>query len=338
MPDVKRRRLITAAAAAIPLLAAPAIRTRAAARFVFKYGNNVPDTYPLNVRTGQAAERIRAATNGAFDLQIFPAGQLGTDNDMLSQVRSGALQVYTASGLVLSTLVPITAINALGFAFKDYSQVWPAMDGKLGALLRPKIEAAGLHPIDKIFDIGFRQVTSSTHPITGPDSFKGFKVRIPPSALGVSMFKALGAAPATMNFSECYTALQTHVVDGQENPLSIVDTAKFYEVQKYVSMTNHMWDGYWMLCNGRAWRNLPADIRQIVSAELNRAVDEDRKDIAALDASLRSQLEAKGMQFNTPDTAAFRTVLERSGFYEEWRKTFGNEAWDALESYTGRLA
>jgi tripartite ATP-independent transporter DctP family solute receptor len=337
MPNVKRRTLITAATAALPLLAMPTIHARAAARFVFKYGNNVPDTYPLNTRTKAAAERIRTATDGAFDLQIFPAGQLGTDNDMLSQVRSGAIQIYTASGLVLSTLAPLTAINALGFAFKDYSQVWPAMDGKLGALIRPKIEAVGLHPIDKIFDIGFREVTSSTHPITGPDSFKGFKVRIPPSELGVSMFTALGASPITMNFAEVYTSLQTHVIDGQENPLSIVDSVKLYEVQKYISMTNHMWDGYWMLCNGRAWNNLPADVRDIVSRELNRAADEDRTDIAALDASLKGQLEAKGMIFNTPDTAAFRKILQTSGFYDKWQKTFGKEAWDAMESATGHL-
>jgi len=336
MPNVKRRTLITAAAA-MPLLAMPAIRAHAAARFVFKYGNNVPDSYPLNVRVKAAAERIRAATDGAFDLQIFPAGQLGTDNDMLSQVRSGAIQIFTTSGLVLSTLVPLTAINALGFAFKDYSQVWPAMDGKLGELIRPKIEAVGLHPIDKIFDIGFREITSNTHPITGPDSFKGFKIRIPPSDLGVSMFKALGASPITMNFTEVYTSLQTHVIDGQENPLSIIDSVKFYEVQKYLSMTNHMWDGYWMLVNGRAWKGLPADVSAIVSRELNRCAEEDRKDIAELDASMKSQLEAKGMISNTPDTAAFRTILERSGFYAQWQKTFGKEAWDALETYTGHL-
>ena len=258
MPKIGRRMLL----ATMPALIASKAR---AAEFTFKYANNVPETYPLNVRVSQAAERIRTATNGRFDLQIFPAGQLGTDTDMLSQVRSGAIDFYTASGLVLSTLVPLTAINALGFAFKDYGQVWPAMDGKLGSVIRARIDGAGLHAMEKIFDIGFREVSSSTHPITDPDSFRGFKIRIPPSQLGVSMFKALGAAPATLNFAEAYTALQTHVVDGQENPLSIIDTAKFSEVQKYVSMTNHMWDGYWMLCNGRAWKSLPADIQAVVA-------------------------------------------------------------------------
>lgn len=331
------RRTFAKTAVAVPAVFGILRSPAQAAEFTFKYGNNVPATYPLNIRVGQAAERIRTATNGRFDLQIFPAGQLGTDTDMLSQVRSGAIDFYTASGLVLSTLVPLTAINALGFAFRDYAQVWPAMDGKLGAVIRAKIETAGLHPIDKIFDIGFRQVSSSTHPITNPDSLKGFKVRIPPSQLGVSMFKALGAAPATLNFAEAYTALQTHVVDGQENPLSIVDTAKFYEVQKYVSMTNHMWDGYWLLCNGRSWKDLPDDVRAVVSTELNRAAEEDRVDIAALDASLAGKLQAKGMLFNTPDPEPFRIILRRDGFYEQWRKTFGNEAWDVMESFVGRL-
>jgi tripartite ATP-independent transporter DctP family solute receptor len=232
----------------------------------------------------------------------------------------------------------LTAINALGFAFRDYTQVWPAMDGKLGTAIRARIDAAGLHAIDKIFDIGFREVSSSTHPITAPDSFKGFKIRIPPSQLGVSIFRALGAAPATLNFAEAYTALQTHVVDGQENPLSIIDTAKFSEVQKYVSMTNHMWDGYWLLCNGRAWKGLPDDIRSVVSRELNGAAEEDRVDIAALDASLKGKLESQGMTFNTPDPEPFRTILRRDGFYDQWRKTFGDEAWALMEAYVGRLS
>jgi tripartite ATP-independent transporter DctP family solute receptor len=276
-------------------------------------------------------------TSGRFDLQVFPNGQLGTDTDMLSQVRSGAIHFYTASGLVLSTLVPVTAINALGFAFNDYSQVWPAMDGELGAHLRGAIVNSGLYPMRKIFDIGFRETTSSTHPINTPDDFKGFKVRIPVSQLGVSMFKALGASPATINFSEVYTALQTHVVDGQENPLSIIDTGKLFEVQKYCSMTNHMWDGFWFLGNRRAWERLPKDIQEIVENELSTAAEADRQDIASLDGSLKGDLEKKGLVFNSPDTAPFRLVLQKSGFYAEWRKQFGEAAWGLLEKYVGQL-
>jgi tripartite ATP-independent transporter DctP family solute receptor len=338
MARISRRRFVAAGAAAGALGITMMTRRSAAAEFTWRYGNNVPATYPLNTRAVAAAERIRAATGGRFDLQVFPNGQLGTDSDMLSQVRSGAIQFYTASGLVLSTLVPVAAINAVGFAFKDYSQVWPAMDGALGALVRAAIAKAGLHAMDKIFDIGFRQITSASRPVKGPDDLDGFKIRIPASQLGVSMFKALGAAPATLNFAEVYTALQTHVVEGQENPLSIIDTAKFYEVQKYCALTNHMWDGFWFLANGRAWDALPPDIQAVLTRELGVAAEEDRADVAALDASLRQSLEAHGMSFTTPDPGPFRERLQKAGFYSQWRDKLGAEAWDALESQVGKLA
>jgi len=337
MADMTRRRALVAGAAG--LIGAPLVaRYARAAEFEFRYGNNVPATYPLNVRTTEAAERIRRATNGRFDLQIFPNGQLGTDSDMLSQVRSGAIQFYTASGLVLSTLVPVTAINAVGFAFTDYRQVWPAMDGELGAAIRAAIAKSGLRAMDKIFDIGFREITSASRPVNGPADLDGFKIRIPASQLGVSMFKALGAAPATLNFSEVYTALQTRVVEGQENPLSIIDTAKLYEVQKYCAMTNHMWDGFWFLANGRAWDQLPADIQAIVQRELGAAAEADRADVAALDASLKQGLQGHGMSFTSPDPAPFRARLQQAGFYAQWREKFGPEIWALLEKYVGKLA
>jgi tripartite ATP-independent transporter DctP family solute receptor len=338
MTRFTRRRVLAAGAAAGALGVTLIARRGDAAEFTYRYANNVPATYPLNVRATEAAERIRQETGGRFDLQIFPNGQLGTDSDMLSQVRSGAIQFFTASGLVLSTLVPVTAINAVGFAFKDYAQVWPAMDGELGAFIRAAIAKAGLHAIEKIFDIGFRETTSASRPLNGPGDFEGFKLRIPASQLGVSMFKALGAAPATLNFSEVYTALQTHVVEGQENPLSIIDTAKLYEVQKYCAMTNHMWDGFWFLANGRAWNELPADVQGVVGRELNAAAEADRADIAKLDASLKQGLEGHGMSFTAPDPGPFRERLQKAGFYAQWREKFGADAWALLEKYVGKLA
>ncbi|MDE2515874.1 MAG: TRAP transporter substrate-binding protein [Rhodospirillales bacterium] len=332
------RRQTLAAGLAVPASFAILTRPADAAEFVFKYGNNVPDTYPLNIRVKAAAARLREATHGRFDLQTFSNGTLGTDTDMLSQVRTGAIQMFTTSGLVLSTLVPLAAINAVGFAFKDYAQVWAAMDGKLGDIVRATIAKSGLHAMDKIFDIGFRQTTSSTHPIRTAADFAGFKIRIPPSALGVAMFKALGAAPTTLNFAEVYTALQTHVVDGQENPLSIIEAVKFYEVQKYCSLTNHMWDGFWMVVNGPAWKRLPPDIQALVSKELGQAAIEDRADIAALDAGLKAKLQSQGLTFNAPDPASFRAMLQKSGFYATWRGKFGAEAWSALEQVVGKLA
>src|SRR5260370_14781374 len=104
-----------------------------AAEFIYKYANNVPVTHPMNVRSREAVEKIKEESGGRLEIQIFPNNQLGGDTDMLSQVRSGAIEFFTLSGLILSTLVPVASINGIGFAFKNYDQVWPAMDGSLGA-------------------------------------------------------------------------------------------------------------------------------------------------------------------------------------------------------------
>jgi TRAP-type transport system periplasmic protein len=214
------------------------------AEFTYKYANNAPDTHPINVRAREMSAAIKAETHGRFDLQVFPNNQLGSDTDMLSQLRSGGIEFFTLSGLILATLVPAASINGIGFAFPDYDTVWKAMDGDLGAHVRGEIAKANLVPMDKIWDNGFRQTTSSTRAINGPDDYKGFKIRVPVSPLWTSMFRAFDASPASINFSEVYSALQTRIVEGQENPLALISTAKLYEVQKYCSLTNHMWDGF----------------------------------------------------------------------------------------------
>jgi len=176
------------------------------------------------------------------------------------------------SGLILSTLVPAASINGIGFAFPDYASVWKAMDGQLGGYVRGQIAKTNqILAMETIWDNGFRQTTTSTKPITSPDDFRGMKLRVPVSPLWTSMFKALGASPASINFNEVYSALQTKIVDGQENPLAIISTAKLYEVQKYCSMTNHMWDGFWFLANRRAWEALPDDVRTIAAKHVNAA-------------------------------------------------------------------
>ena len=167
--------------------------------------------------------------------------------------------MFNLSGLILSTLVTPAALNGLGFAFSDYDAVWKAMDGDVGAYIRAQIAKANLVALDKIWDNGFRQITTSTKPINTPDDLRGFKIRVPVSPMWTSMFKAFDSAPASINASEMYTALQTKVVDGQENPLAVISNFKLYEVQKYCSFTNHMWDGFWTLVNRRAWDRLPAE-------------------------------------------------------------------------------
>jgi TRAP-type transport system periplasmic protein len=338
--QLSRRRLLASAASIVlsSAIAAPIVARAAEPQWTYKYANNLPDSHPMNVRAREMAAAIKDQTGGRFELQIFPSSQLGSDTDTLSQVRSGGVEFFTLSGLILSTLVPAASINGLGFAFPSYDTVWRAMDGDLGAYVRAQIAKAGLIAMEKIWDNGFRQTTTSTKPIVTPDDFKGMKLRVPVSPLWTSMFKALDAAPASINFNEVYSALQTKVVDGQENPLAIISTAKLYEVQKYCSLTNHMWDGFWFLANQRAFEALPDDVRGIVAKNINTAGLKEREDVAELNATLQKSLAAKGLVFNQPNPAPFRDKLRAAGFYSEWRAKYGDEAWGLLEKSTGKLA
>jgi tripartite ATP-independent transporter DctP family solute receptor len=332
---ITRRALLAGAGAS----AIPAGFARAqAAEFSYKYANNLPLAHPMNLRAKEMADAIRADTKGRVDIQIFPNNQLGSDTDMLSQVRSGGIEFFTLSGLILSTLVPAAAITGIGFAFSDYDAVWQALDGDLGAYVRKEIAKSNLVAMEHIWDNGFRQITSSSKPIQTADDLKGFKIRVPVSPLWTSMFKALEASPASINFNEVYSALQSKVVDGQENPLAIISTAKLYEVQKYCSLTNHMWDGFWFLANGKAWERLPEDLRTIVARHVNAAGLKERVDVAALNATLQKDLAAKGLVFNQPKSDTFRDRMRKAGFYAEWKGKFGDEAWAILERSTGKLA
>jgi TRAP-type transport system periplasmic protein len=335
MPGISRRTL--AAGLAATAMAAPRI-VRAAPRFDLRYGNNLPASHPLNVRAGEFADQIAKETDGAVKVSIFPNNQLGGDTDMLSQVRAGALTFFTPSSLVVATLVPVAAINAVGFAFADYDQVWAAMDGKLGAFVRAEIDKRGLVAMEKPFDNGFRQTTTSTRPIKLPEDFKGVKLRVPPSPLWTSMFQALGASPVTINFAEVYSALQTRIADGQENPLNLIETAKLYEVQKYCSMTNHMWDGFWLLVNRRVWDRIPQDAQAVIRRETAAAAIAEREDIAKANQDVRKVLEGRGLAINDVDTAPFRDALKQAGFYKEWRGKYGEAAWHELETAVGAVS
>ncbi len=334
MPNRLSRRLFLAGSG---IMTSVAPRAQAAKRIVIKLGIDLTPDHPTTTHLQAAGEEIKAATNGDVVLQVFPNNQLGDDSHMFSNLRSGAMQMMGIGDNILADLVPSAAVDNLGFAFKESETAWAAMDGDVGALVYPDIGKAGLHAMDKIWDMGFREVTTSTKPINTPADFQGFKIRVPPSEMNLSLFRDLGAAPATINSAELYSALQTKVVDGQETPLGVIETTGWYQVQKYCSLTNHMWVGYWMVANGEFWKSVPADYQGIVTGAFNKAALAQRVANSKLNASLQSKLESQGLVFNKPDGAPFRAALVQAGYYKQWRAKFGEKLWAALEKYTGQL-
>lgn len=321
----------SAALASIAVIKAPA----KAADFTGKAGTNQPVDHPLSVAMKDLWDAVRKDSNGRLDITTFPNNQLGGDTAMLTQLRTGALQCMTLDGAILASVVPVAAIAGIGFAFKDSNNAFQAFDGKLGAYVRNEIAAKGMYAFEIIWENGMRMVTSSTHPIGNAGDFTGFRIRTPPGNLYIDLFKALGAAPTPINFSELYPALQTHIVDGQENPLLNIEFARMYEVQKYLSLTAHMWGAYWLLTNGDFWTSLPSDLKAIVSRNARVYGLRMRAQVVAYNDSLLGKLKSQGMTVNVPDRNSMRAKL--GDFYKSWKSQFGDQAWSILESYSGKL-
>ena len=337
MPVSTTRRSFTTGLSAMlgaSYLARPALAQNA--KFRLRYGTAFPADHPGVTRIVEAAQAIAKDTNGQVDLQVYPNSQLGSEADMFSQTRTGALDFMSTSG-VNQTVVPVGGINAVSFAFDSYDKVWAAMDGELGAHVRAQFETVGLYVLPKMLDNGYRNITSSTKPIASPDDLKGFKIRVPGNQIWVTTFKALGASPTAINFGELYAALQTRVVDGQENPLALISSAKLYEVQKYIALTGHIWDGHHIFSNLKKWNALPAEIRAVMTRHLSEAAERERADLVRLNTELAGSLTKAGAVLSTPDKKPFRDVLKAAGFYTEWRGKFGDPAWSLLEKYTGAL-
>jgi tripartite ATP-independent transporter DctP family solute receptor len=334
---LSRRTLLvgtTIAAAAPTILRWPAH----AAEFSFKCGASLPDGHPMAVRAREAMQAIKQESGGRLDITLYTNSLLGGDTAMISQTITGALEMYVLPLDLLAAKNPACGICGVGYAFIDYDHIWQAMDGDLGNYLRGIAEQIGFHVVHNCYDHGFREITTRTKPIETPADLKGFKIRLPVAPYYISLFQHLGASPTPINFSEVYSALQTGVVDGQENPLVLIDTAKLYEVQKYCSLTNHTWAGLNISFSNIAWKRLPHDLQELSEKHFNQKALEERDDWQVMTQKEIENLKSKGMVFNAPDPKPFQEALRKTDFYQEMKKKSGEKAWALLEGYVGNLA
>jgi tripartite ATP-independent transporter DctP family solute receptor len=211
------------------------------------------------------------------------------------------------------------------------------MDGDLGKVIRDDIASKGVVCLDKIWENGFRDITTSNKPIHNAADLAGLKIRVSPGKIRIDTFQSLGASPSPIAQSELYTSLQTHVVDAQENPLVLINQQKFFEVQKYVSLSEHIWSGYWTLVNEDIWKRMGPGIQAIVSRELGASTLAARNDMTGLNAAVADQLTRRGMKFNTVDKPSFQKKLGDAKYYERWKAEFGTPAWTVLEKYANKL-
>jgi tripartite ATP-independent transporter DctP family solute receptor len=334
MPTITRRRVAALAGASVLLP-----RFAKAAEINWKFTSAQPAVHPSTIRYLEAAERVKQKSDGKFEITIFHSGQLGTDIDTFTQVRIGGVQMMVLSNVISATAAPLTSALSMPFAFSNYEQVWAAADGKLGELLREDLKKAGYLTTNKILDDGFHQITNNKLPVHSVDDVQGLKLRVPPSPIKVSCWQKIGAAPASMNFSELYTALQTNVVDGQEGAASLARTTRLYEVQKYLSLSRHMWDGWYTLINPRAFGRLNKDNQDLLMAEFDQASMDVRKDMSTFNDDAVTFMQGKGVTVNpVEDRESFKKKLKTAGFYAEWKEKMGPDVWRAIEEVSGPMS
>ena len=309
--------------------------TARAANFRYRLGLSQPADSPNCIRLKEMAGRVAADTGGALEIEVFPESKLGSDSAMIEMVRKGELELYLG-GNVFGPLVPVTEMPGLPFTFASSAAVFEALDGDLGDHIRGELAAKGLRAFRYGMDNGFHQLTTSTRPIRTVADLQGMKIRTPVQKMTVEFFETLGARPMTFTLNKLYEVCRDKVVDGQTDPLQIVVLLKLYEVQKYLSLTNHWWSGFTLVANQGAWDALPADARAVLDRHAGTAAREQRKDVARIDAGAVELLKGKGMIVNEADTSGFRKPL--AAFYERWKGIYGERAWTLLEARVGKLA
>jgi tripartite ATP-independent transporter DctP family solute receptor len=334
--DISRRKFTSGLIATSGMLLLT--RRARAADFELRQFHNQPAGSPLDKWLTSMWDAIKTETNGRVQVQTFPDNNklAGGDPAALNMVVSGELDFFTLNGGSIGNLVPASNVQGVLFAFRTPEQVFGALDGDLGDHLREEMKAKGIYAVPKgCFDNGMHEITCATHPIRSVDDLQGLKIRTPDAPIYIEAWKAMGASPVVANFNKLYETLKTGTAEAQTNPLAVAEFLKLYEVQKFVSMTNHGWSGFNLLANWKLWQRFPTDVQQIIERNVAKFVRRQREELGALNTEFRGKLATQGMTFNDADTSSFRPRL--AAYYARWRATVGDRAWNLLEAHVGKL-
>jgi tripartite ATP-independent transporter DctP family solute receptor len=337
MTDISRRQFTARLALAGGM--ALVSRNIQAADFKLRQFHNQPADSPLHKRLVEMWAAVKAETGERVDVTTFADNDKlpGSDPAALKMVVDGELDFFTLNGGLIGTVVPAVNVQGIPFAFRDEAQVYHAIDGDLGAYLAKEMAAKGIYAVPRAcFENGFRQITCSVRPIQTAEDLNGIKMRTPDTPVYVECWKALGATPVVFNFDKIYEVLKTHEADAQDNPLNVAELLKLYEVQKYISLTNHIWSGFNLIANLKMWQGLPAEVQRIIERNAEKYVKLQRDDTDKMNHDLPPRLTQRGMVINQPEAASFRARL--GGYYARWKDTIGSKAWALLESHVGKLA
>lgn len=285
------------------------------AQQVLRLSHNAAPGNPKAEASLKFAELVAQKTNGRVKVEVGGSAQFGDDVESLTNMRLGSLAFSTNSQGSTAGVVPEFNLIGLPFLFRDLPHAYKVVDGPVGAKLDEAANAKGLVVL-ALWDNGIRHTSNNKHPITKPEDLEGIKLRTPPDAMTLDIFKALGANPGPLAFSELYIALQQGVFDGQENPLMNVYSSKLHEVQKYISLTGHKYETTPLLASKMIWAGLSKADQQAIKEAAVEAGKFNRELSLAADTDLRKKITDAGVQINEVEKAPF--VAKTKPVYDKW--------------------
>lgn len=297
-------------------------------------GHVVPESHPSHITLGLGfKEYVERESNGRIKVEVYPNGQLGGERQQVEAVSLGTLDMSIPASSVVANFDEKFLVFDLPFLFKTREAALEACDGDFG-----KKVAEGLESLNMInlgyAENGFRFITNNVRPIRKPEDLKGIKIRTMENPIHVETFKALGANPTPMAFGELYTALQQKTVDAQENPVGLIYTNKFYEVQKYMSLTGHVFVPCPYIINKQKYESLPDDLQKVIADGVKISCDEQRKLLAEEADRMFKEIEESGTVINdltAEEKEAFIKTVEP--IYEDFIKKYGSELVDEARKY-----
>ena len=277
-----------------------------ASSVTLKLGFSTNEEDPRALGAKQFKEEVEEKTGGAVIVELYPSGQLGGDADLINSIAldSGTVDIIITDASNFATYEPKMGISALPFQFADFDEAWAFMDSDIEAEAEAGLIPQNMRVLAHYCN-GFRCVTNSKGPVNSPDDMKGMLIRTPENPVIMATMTAMGANPQPLAFNELYQALNQGTYDAQENPIPVIYNNNLYEVQEYLSVTNHIYSGMCFTIAETSWNKLSADQQAIVEAAAKASADYDRQLNKQMTDDLVSSLEAAGMKINNPDLAPF---------------------------------
>ena len=301
-----------------------------------RLGTQLPDTHPQTLGARKFAELVGQKSDGRIKIKVFSSGMLGTDVQMQSQVQGGTLDFSVPATATLVGTVKSFGVLDLPFLFDTVEEADAVLDGPVGQKLMAKLPEKGLIGL-AYFEHGFRNATNSRRPITRVEDFQGLKIRTMQSPMFIDLFSSLNANAVPLSVNELYTALETRTVDAQENPLIVINSNGYYEVQKYLSMTGHSYNALILIVGRTFWEKLSEGDRELLKAAAQEARLFQRLVTREMAASLRGELASKGMEINDLSPEEMRRMREPvAPMVDQYATELDPDLWGELQAELGK--